>query len=185
MTGLANRRHFAQHFDLERCALEQSDKPLSLIMIDVDEFKRFNDHYGHSAGDKALMALAPILKRITRRRGDLAARYGGEEFVAVLSRTDAANAYRMAEEIRTEVEALGIPHEGSDVCAVVTVSLGVATAIPGVDGDASDLLDHADEALYRAKELGRNRVAVASLPASAPAGEGQESKPDDDRAAPE
>jgi len=164
MTGLANRRHFAQHFDLERCALEQSNEPLSLIMIDVDEFKRFNDHYGHSAGDRALMALAPILTRNTRRRGDLAARYGGEEFVAILSRTNAENAQRMAEQIRADVEGLAIPHEGSAVGDVVTVSLGVATAIPRKGDNAADLLDHADVALYRAKELGRNRVAVAAPP---------------------
>jgi len=159
---LANRRHFSQHLEIEWSVLERHDDPASVVMIDLDCFKAFNDRYGHLEGDRCLAAVARLLRSATRRRGDLAARFGGEEFVVLLSRTGVDDARRIAEELRAGIEALAIDHEGSEVRSVVTASFGVATATPTEGIVPSELVRRADAALYRAKALGRNRVAVAS-----------------------
>jgi len=164
LTGLANRRRFAEHLEAEWLALERDHDPVSIVMVDVDEFKRFNDRYGHVAGDEALRAIAPLLQNRARRRGDLAARYGGEEFVVLLSRTAPDHALRMAESLRMAVEGLAIPHESSGISDAVTVSVGVATGWPGHGTTAAELLDRADAALYESKEHGRNRVTMAAVP---------------------
>jgi len=159
LTGLANRRRFDEVLDAEWRRLRREGRPLSLLLGDVDHFKKYNDACGHQAGDGCLVAVAQAIRRTVKRPADLAARYGGEEFVVVLPDTPAAGAHHVGELVRAAVEALALPHPSSPVEAHVTLSIGVATLIPG-EGPPGDLTRLADEALYRAKALGRNRVVV-------------------------
>ena len=162
LTGLANRRHFdAVLFDEWARAL-RSGQPLAVLMIDVDYFKAYNDHYGHLAGDECLRAVSRILRGAARRAGDLVARYGGEEFVVVAVDTDLAAALNLAEALRSAVAATAMPHELSALAnGVVTVSIGVAVCVPSMDETSGGLVQLADAALYQAKSGGRNRVASA------------------------
>lgn len=161
LTRLANRRRFdAVWLDEWQRALRQAT-PLAVIMLDVDHFKAYNDHYGHQQGDECLRRVGEVLLTTVRRAGELVARYGGEEFVVVLPGTSVIHAMAVAESIRANIQAAGIAHAHSGVAAVVTVSLGVAVGIP-TQGDARDALVHAaDAALYRAKDQGRNRVVLS------------------------
>jgi diguanylate cyclase (GGDEF)-like protein/PAS domain S-box-containing protein len=165
LTGLANRRHFEVVAEEEwrRCAREQH--ALSVMMLDADHFKLFNDRYGHLVGDGCLRAIASQLTAAARRPGDLAARYGGEEFLLLLPHTDRAGARCVAERVRKLVLDLAMAHEGSPAPSLVTVSIGVATAWPGDPESGpesvSALLAAADTALYQAKSGGRNRVVIA------------------------
>lgn len=163
LTRLANRRRFdAVWLDEWQRALRQAT-PLAVIMLDVDHFKAYNDHYGHQQGDECLRRVGEVLLTTVRRAGELVARYGGEEFVVVLPGTGVIHAMAVAESIRANIQAAGIAHAHSGVAAVVTVSLGVAVGIP-TQGDAPDALVHAaDAALYRAKDQGRNRVVLSDI----------------------
>ncbi|PGH53039.1 diguanylate cyclase response regulator [Azospirillum palustre] len=165
LTGIANRRRFddAMVREWRRCA--RSNLPLSLIILDVDHFKAYNDHYGHQAGDECLRMLAELLSDRAKRPSDLVARYGGEEFVCLLPETDGPGAVRVAEGFRTGVAECRIPHAQSPVIPYVTISLGVATVIPSADGSPEQLAEMADQLLYRAKRAGRNRVQDATVPA--------------------
>ncbi|MGA1854747.1 PleD family two-component system response regulator [Azospirillum sp. 11R-A] len=165
LTGIANRRRFddAMAREWRRCA--RSNLPLSLIILDVDHFKAYNDHYGHQAGDECLRMVAELLSDRARRPSDLVARYGGEEFVCLLPETDGPGAVRVAEGFRTAVAECRIPHAQSPVIPYVTISLGVATVIPSADGSPEQLAEMADQLLYRAKRTGRNRVQDATVPA--------------------
>jgi diguanylate cyclase (GGDEF)-like protein/PAS domain S-box-containing protein len=164
LTGLANRRHFDDVADKEwrRCGREH--QPLSVLLLDADHFKLFNDRYGHLAGDRCLRVIASQLAAATQRPGDLAARYGGEEFLLLMPHTDRTGALRVAERIRKLVLDLAIAHEGIPSPSVVTVSIGVATAWPDPESpqSVSTLLAAADTALYQAKSGGRNRVVIAA-----------------------
>jgi diguanylate cyclase (GGDEF)-like protein len=160
LTQLANRRHFDQAFDQEWQRAVRQGSPVSVVMIDVDQFKAYNDHYGHLAGDECLRQLAAVLQRKVRRAGELAARYGGEEFVVLLPGHDVDSALAEAQRIRTAVEALSLPHKASDTAEVLTLSLGVASRVPQRAEDPYGLVQQADEALYLAKHQGRNRVVV-------------------------
>ncbi|CAH0352751.1 diguanylate cyclase [Aquabacterium sp. CECT 9606] len=159
LTQVANRRHFDEFLTQvwERAEVDGSE--VSLIMIDVDHFKAYNDHYGHPAGDECLRQVAGTLKRRLRRPGDLVARFGGEEFIAVLTGTTLPIALQAADRIKVAIERLRVPHVGSPTSSFVTVSVGVASMRP-IDRGASQktLLIQVDEALYRAKNSGRNRV---------------------------
>jgi len=165
LTGLANRRHFdvVAHNEWRRCARDH--QPLSVLMMDADHFKLFNDRYGHLAGDGCLRAITSQLAAAARRPADLAARYGGEEFLLLMPDTDRAGALCVAELAHNLVLDLAIPHEGRPAPGIVTVSIGVATASPRDPGsgpkDVSALLAAADKALYQAKSEGRNRVVIA------------------------
>ncbi len=161
LTGIANRRHFDEYLDVEWKRAQRDHKTLSLIMADIDVFKNYNDNYGHQAGDECLRKVAARMQLLLKRPGDLVARYGGEEFAAVLPETDLTGAVRVAEKIRTAVEALAITHAYSIVSDRVTISLGVAATIPTYDGCCEELIKKADQALYRAKQRGRNRVCVS------------------------
>lgn len=160
LTGIANRRHFDEALDREWRRALRNGTTISMILVDIDFFKNYNDTYGHQAGDECLKEVARLLKGYSRRPGDFVARYGGEEFAVVLSETGPDTAGRIAEEIRMGVETLGIPHGSSPAKEVVTVSAGVAAAMPAKRGSPDALIHDADGALYQAKHRGRNRVVV-------------------------
>lgn len=158
LTGLANRRRFDQIIDVEFRRTLRVGQPLSLLMIDVDFFKRYNDLYGHVAGDDCLKQVADILRTNQRRAGDLAARYGGEEFVVILPNTDSGGAALVAENIRAQTESVNILHSASDL-GKVTLSIGVYSMVPVREKNtAQELVQLADAFLYQAKHAGRNRV---------------------------
>ncbi len=159
LTGLPNRRRFDETLTREWAAAVRHGTPLSLLMIDADQFKAYNDTFGHLAGDDALRALARRLKLALRRTGDLAARYGGEEFAVVLPATAAAGAMAVAEAIRTDVAALGLSHPRTRLGSF-SVSIGVATRLPRAGDRLTDLVAQADAALYASKEGGRNRSVL-------------------------
>jgi diguanylate cyclase (GGDEF)-like protein len=158
LTGLMNRRGFDDNLAREWRRCRRAGKPVSLLMLDVDHFKQYNDHYGHQAGDGVLRTVADCIVAKIRRPGDIAARYGGEEFSVVLPDTDFTAACRIAEVIRASTEALAIQHGSGS--ALVTVSIGVSYAEPGELGAADALVAVADSALYESKALGRNRVTA-------------------------
>lgn len=160
LTGIANRRYFDETFDKEwRRALRSGDI-LSLVFIDIDFFKKYNDYYGHLAGDDCLRQVGSILRNSVKRAGDLVARYGGEEFVIVLPGTLQADAIRIGEKVCSNIESLKVAHQRSEVSEYVTVSAGIATVIPEKNMIPTSLLEQADQALYQAKRKGRNQVAV-------------------------
>jgi diguanylate cyclase (GGDEF)-like protein/PAS domain S-box-containing protein len=160
LTGITNRRAFDEALDAEFRRSVRTGMPLSLLLIDVDHFKAFNDTYGHPEGDDCLKAVAKVLTAALNRPGDLAARYGGEEFAAILPDTDAEGAMTIAESIRAAVRGLGIRHDGSQTM-VVTASIGVsAFTADGAVGSVETLVQEADNALYAAKAAGRDRVVM-------------------------
>jgi two-component system chemotaxis family response regulator WspR len=167
LTGLANRRRLDEALDREIRRAHRDGSPLSVLLTDVDFFKKYNDTYGHQAGDDCLRRVAATLARCARRPADLAARYGGEEFCVVLPDTPEEGACKVAEDIRSAVCALGIEHRRSDAAEVVTLSLGVITLEPGQEITPAKLIEGADAALYAAKRAGRNCwVAASTLPPS-------------------
>jgi diguanylate cyclase (GGDEF)-like protein/PAS domain S-box-containing protein len=158
LTQVPNRRSFDEAVAKEWLRLTREQAPLSVILCDIDCFKKYNDHYGHQAGDDCLRQVAQALAGSVGRSVDLVARYGGEEFVFLLPNTPLEGARQIAEKACREVEALGLKHEASVVKPVVTLSLGVASLVPSQESKPEDLIQSADMALYRAKEAGRNRV---------------------------
>ena len=160
LTGVANRRRFDVFIQQEWQRAYRGKQPLSLLLVDADHFKSFNDTYGHQAGDEVLRKIAGVLRTRAHRVSDLAARYGGEEFAVVLGNTDHAGAAKLAEAIRADVEALAIPH-ASRPGGVATISIGHATRSEGGYDSVQDLVAAADKALYEAKNGGRNRVVAA------------------------
>lgn len=161
LTCIGNRRYLDEYLEREWRRTLREQTSLSVVMLDIDYFKLFNDTYGHIAGDDCLRRVAAILTATIQRTTDFATRYGGEEFVLVLPATDEPGALTVAEKIRCRVEALAIPHEKSPLAGVVTVSIGVAAAVPTRDSDVGLLLAAADRALYQAKTAGRNAVRSA------------------------
>jgi two-component system, chemotaxis family, response regulator WspR len=161
LTGIPNRRHFDATLQSEWKMGFRQKTPLSVIMIDIDFFKKFNDGYGHQGGDDCLKEVAKALDATISRPGDFIARYGGEEFVVILPRTDAKGAAVIAEQLRANVEAKHIPHAFSSVADHVSISLGIATEQPVTSSTPENLLSKADDALYKAKEAGRNRFSIA------------------------
>lgn len=167
LTRLANRRHFDEVFVREWSGCLREGLSMNLLFIDVDFFKRYNDHYGHQAGDECLARVAGALATEAKRGADFVARYGGEEFVAFFPRTNNAGLGAIAQRMVDAVDELGIPHAASDVASHVTISVGIAaiTPLPGMSSEV--LLQAADAALYRAKQAGRHRhVAAWSAPVS-------------------
>ncbi|XHS79821.1 diguanylate cyclase domain-containing protein [Burkholderiaceae bacterium UC74_6] len=162
LTGLANRRSFDQFLAEQLAVAARHRSSLALLLVDVDYFKAYNDHYGHSAGDESLRRVAVTLHDCCHRPTDLAARYGGEEFAIVLPDTDMAGAGKVAEAARAEVARLGIEHARSSSVGLLSVSIGVAALNVTPETAAEDLIVSADAALYRAKGLGRNLVVCAA-----------------------
>lgn len=163
LTLLTNRRGFDEALSREWQRAKRTSNPLSLLLLDVDFFKNFNDSLGHPAGDKCLQTIASKLKEFGRREGDVIARYGGEEFAILLPDIDAHNVIRLAQDILQGIAELAITHPASAISDRVTVSIGIKTTSPSdFDGDASGLIKAADLALYQAKTDGRNRVRLAA-----------------------
>ncbi|AFY81841.1 putative bifunctional diguanylate cyclase/phosphodiesterase [Oscillatoria acuminata] len=160
LTQIPNRRIFDAVLAQEWKRLMRSQSPLSVILIDVDFFKRYNDTYGHQAGDECLKKIARAVASVVKRQGDLVARYGGEEFVVVLPATDGPGAVRVAEQIRVAVAEANLEHRTSTVREIVSLSQGIATLIPRLDTSPDELIAAADEALYYAKSRGRDRYVV-------------------------
>jgi diguanylate cyclase (GGDEF)-like protein/PAS domain S-box-containing protein len=161
LTGIANRRSFDRCLEAEWDRAVRTRQPLSLILVDIDFFKNMNDSAGHSAADDALRAVAACLSQVAQRSADLAARYGGDEFVLILPDTSAEGALRIANRVQELIEELKVRNPGSAINTSMTVSQGAATASPDAKGTWSSLLLDADRALYRAKQTGRARIAVA------------------------
>jgi diguanylate cyclase (GGDEF)-like protein len=161
LTGVANRRRGDSYLNAVWARLRRNNLPLSVIMLDVDHFKPYNDNYGHQAGDECLMSIAESINAQMKRPTDLVARYGGEEFILILPDTDDKGALVVAEKVRCEVESLSIEHSHSSVGSVVTISAGTATMVPQSETGVEQLIREADIALYRAKRMGRNQVHSA------------------------
>jgi len=160
LTGIHNRRRFDEHLQRVWSQCVRERRPVALLFVDIDHFKVFNDRYGHQAGDEAMKAVAGALARFARRPLDLAARYGGEEFAIILFDVKRPEAERIGEEVLAAVRALDIPHEGSGTATVLTVSMGVACVQPLARRSWAGVIQLADQALYAAKDHGRNRVEV-------------------------
>ncbi|EFL52152.1 response regulator receiver modulated diguanylate cyclase [Solidesulfovibrio fructosivorans JJ]] len=161
LTAIPNRRRFDAVLDKEWRRAQRNGAPLSLILLDIDFFKKYNDNYGHQQGDDCLRRVGWSLKESVRRAADFVARYGGEEFAVILPGTDTQGALDASDTIRLRISSLAIPHEHSSVAPHVTVSLGVATSYPERNHGPGEIIDAADQALYRAKEEGRNTVKTA------------------------
>ncbi|OUM88052.1 MAG: hypothetical protein BAA01_13610 [Bacillus thermozeamaize] len=161
LTGIANRRQFDEYLAIEWGRAERNQQWLGLILLDVDAFKPYNDHYGHQAGDVCLIRVAQTLQNAVKRSGDLVARYGGEEFAVILPNTDLQGATVVAERMRQDVESMFIEHKYSSIAGYITISLGVAATRPRPASHPSSLIRAADQALYQAKRAGGNRVVCA------------------------
>ncbi len=162
LTGIANRRAFSEFLERAWRTALREQHPISLLMIDIDCFKAYNDAYGHQRGDTCLKAVAEAICQVAARAGDLVSRYGGEEFVVVLSNTPLEGALQVAEQIRAAIQGLAIPHRGSPLAGVVTVSVGATSTLPTRNVKPDVCLAAADRALYAAKEQGRNRVGYST-----------------------
>ncbi len=160
LTQIANRRCFDDRLSIEWQRLSREQQPMSLLLLDIDYFKRYNDCYGHQVGDECLQAIAQALEKALYRPADLVARYGGEEFVAILPNTSLDGAIIVAEQIRSAIANLEIPHQNSDISDIVTISIGVTSLIPSPQQKSLTLIKQADVALYSAKQQGRNRAIV-------------------------
>jgi diguanylate cyclase (GGDEF)-like protein len=166
LTQVANRRCFNNRLTKEWQKLAETQQPLSLILFDIDFFKRYNDYYGHLAGDDCLLKIAQTVYQFIRhqdieRPTDLVARYGGEEFAILLPNTDLKGCIIVATRLQETLYDLAIPHAKSEIKDIVTVSLGISSFIPGAEVKADTLIANADQALYNAKEQGRDRYCIA------------------------
>lgn len=162
LTGVPNRRYFDETLNKEFRRMARVSRPLSLLMIDIDFFKAFNDTYGHQKGDECLKTVANQIRAVMKRAGDFIARYGGEEFAAVLPETIIEKAAVQGRKIQEGIADLQIPHTASKISDHITVSVGIASMLPGKDAQEDELIASADKALYRAKKEGRNRVILCT-----------------------
>lgn len=163
LTHIPNRRSFDEAFYREWQRALRDTSALSLIFIDVDYFKKYNDFYGHLAGDDCLKEVAQSLQKNLKRPTDMLARYGGEEFVVILPSTDAKGATKVAETLRNHIATLNLEHQDSEISDFVTISLGIVTTIPMLKHQPRDYIHTADKALYQAKQQGRNQVVCKSI----------------------
>ena len=170
LTGIGNRREFSETLDTEVRASLRTGEPLGLLMIDIDHFKNYNDHYGHPAGDRCLRDVADLLRKVVRRPRDRLTRYGGEEFAMLLPGTPLGGVAEVGREVVERIRMLDLPHAGSPMADRVTVSSGAAALTPTSLEDAARLVRHSDEALYAAKGAGRNCLSVHGF--AAPGGTG-------------
>jgi diguanylate cyclase (GGDEF)-like protein len=162
LTGIANRRRFDDHIEQELRRASRNKAPLALLLMDIDDFKAYNDTYGHARGDDCLRTVAQEIRNFLRRPSDLVARYGGEEFAVVLPDTPPEAADMLAEKIRAGIEALAIPHKAARAAGYVTVSIGAAICPPDALLTKAQLIEGADQQLYASKHAGRNRATRAA-----------------------
>ena len=160
LTGIANRRRFDDFIRKECLRSAREATPISLVLIDIDYFKLYNDNYGHLKGDECLQKVAETLEHAVQRPADIVARYGGEEFAVVLPNTNAHGAIKIADALRHAIESLELPHAYSPLCNIVTISMGIACKVASEKSSPADLIEMADEALYEAKNAGRNQSKV-------------------------
>jgi diguanylate cyclase (GGDEF)-like protein len=160
LTKLNNRRSFLEYMNTLWALCRRLQAPVNILLLDVDYFKKYNDSMGHLEGDKALIAVAQCMKNQIKREADFVARFGGEEFVCLIPFLEKDDALNLAKNLVQKIEGLGIPHPMSECSKYVTVSVGMASAIPDAHNSQTQLLDEADKALYVAKQSGRNRVVV-------------------------
>ncbi|MFO8032285.1 MAG: diguanylate cyclase [Desulfohalobiaceae bacterium] len=158
LTSIFNRRRFNEYLESEWKRAVRSSQPLSLIILDIDFFKQFNDHYGHSAGDDCLVLVAQAISSCVKRSSDLVSRFGGEEFAVVLPETGFSAAMGLAENIQASIRELAVRHDYSQIASYVTVSIGIASAVPAEKDRHMQLLEVADRQLYAAKDAGRNQI---------------------------
>jgi diguanylate cyclase (GGDEF)-like protein len=163
LTQIANRRRFDDYLSLEWQHHRREQNHIALILIDIDYFKCYNDTYGHLGGDDCLSRVAQAIAKVPQRATDLVARYGGEEFAVILRSTDTKGVLKVAEDIQKVIAALAIPHQSSEVSDIVTLSIGVASLIPSLTQSPETIISYADQALYAAKNQGRNRVIAHSI----------------------
>ena len=163
LTSISNRRHFDMYIQQEWSRAMRNNANLSLILIDVDNFKAYNDHYGHQAGDDCLRQVASSLRQTAKRSSDLVARYGGEEFVVVLPETTSSGTLNIAQKLHQVVEGLNIEHKYSLAAPVVTISVGVSSIVPTEGFSMQNLIYAADQALYNSKHNGRNQVSLGEV----------------------
>ena len=162
LTQLANRRCFNDHLEQEWRRMAREQQPLALILCDIDFFKQYNDTYGHPAGDDCLRQVGAVLQACAKRPADLASRYGGEEFALTLPKTPIQGAIELAQRIQSQLLQLQQPHATSTISDYLTLSMGIASVIPQLDRSPDDLIQAADQALYRAKQEGRDRFALSA-----------------------
>jgi diguanylate cyclase (GGDEF)-like protein len=162
LTGVANRRAFDERLEMEWRRCGRAQLPVSLLMVDIDHFKLYNDHYGHPAGDGTLVQVAGAMRRAAGRGQDLVARYGGEEFAVLLPQLVEQGATGVARRLMQELETLDLPHAASPTSPRLTVSIGIASMIPGEHSAPADLVQVADALLYQAKAGGRNRYRISA-----------------------
>ena len=160
LTGLANRRYFDSRLLNEWSRAQREQDTIAIIYLDVDNFKAYNDHYGHQAGDECLIRVAREINASVQRSSDVCARYGGEEFIILLPQTTLASARAVAERVRNAIEAIQLRHDYSDAAKWVTISCGVACCVPRPGDSSGSLIENADHALYAAKSAGRNQVCI-------------------------
>ncbi len=158
LTEIPNRRHFDTVLVSEWNRAKRSGSPVSIIILDIDYFKNFNDNYGHPAGDECLKLVAQTLKKCVKRSGEVVARYGGEEFAVILPGVNHSDVLGLAETLRYNIESLNIMHSYSDIANCITISLGAATASPDNGLEPAELINTADKMLYEAKSQGRNQI---------------------------
>ena len=163
LTGIANRRHFDEVLEKEWKLAVRNSSIVTVLLIDIDFFKKYNDFYGHLQGDDCLKLVAQAIKDSATKTADLVARYGGEEFVILLPETDAIGAIKVANSIRQNIQNLDIPHEKSLIDRQVTVSIGIATTRSSAYKSSKQLLDLSDQALYQAKKNGRNTISIKKV----------------------
>lgn len=161
LTGLFNRRYFNQVLQNEWLRLQRSGSPLSLILSDIDYFKKYNDHYGHVAGDECLQNVADAFKNSIQRVTDVAARYGGEEFAVILPDTNSNGTKVIAQSIKDAIKNKAIPHKASQVNDIVSMSFGTATVIPNDSLNCESFIEMADKALYQSKKNGRDMISIS------------------------
>lgn len=164
LTGIANRRRFDDQFHKEWGRAQRDKQPITLMLIDIDNFKKYNDHYGHLQGDECLRHVAKSLQALQKRDTDLIARYGGEEFVAVLPNTDITGAEAVATKLLKQIQQLHIPHEKNADFGIVTISIGCTSVVPSDSVSEHNIVAFADGCLYEAKATGRNRYVVRQYP---------------------
>jgi len=160
LTGIANRRHFDEFFEHEFRHSIRYKTPISLMMLDIDFFKEYNDHYGHLNGDKIIIKIAEIIKKHAKRSNDLAVRFGGDEYIVLLSDATEEFCNNIAFNIQEELKQLNLEHDFSSIAPRITLSIGIASLIPNRDSQPTTLLEYADNALYQSKENGRNRISI-------------------------